>query len=127
MRPADGPVGNHDQATRQGRQIVNEPSVSIARWLGALIVGLVAWVAATFVTGFVAGQLLGQTPLSTMAPAIGLVVWILTVVVGVLAAGRVVGARSVRRWVMVSVLAGGLIVAVTAAIVMAFLNSFLAM
>lgn len=101
--------------------MVNEPTVSIARWLAAMIVGLGVWLATTFLASFVTGQVVAP---GSMTPLIGLVVWVFTVVVGVFVAGRVVGARSVRRWVIVSVLAGGLIVAVTAALAIAFLSNF---
>ena len=92
---------------------VSEPAVSRARWLAATLVGLGVWAAVVFVTG----PVLVNSPIN---PLVSLAVAVLP---GIYVAGRVVGARSARRWIIVGLLTSGLILAVTAGLMAAFLQS----
>jgi hypothetical protein len=78
-----------------------------------MVIGLVGWVVAMTALG----------PLLLNSPINPLVGPIVAVVPGILVAGLVVRARSVRRWFTIGVLTTGLIVAVGAAFVYAFLQS----
>ena len=86
-----------------------EPVVSRARWLAAMLVGLGAWVGASIVTS----PVLGSTP----GPVVG-------VAPGIFAAGRIVGARTVRRWIMIGLLTFGLVLGVGSALLIGSLLSF---
>lgn len=90
-----------------------EPAVSSMRWLLAMLIGLGIWAAVVFVTG----PLLVNSPIN---PLVGLA---LAVLPGIYVAGRVVGARSARRWIIAGILTSGLILAVTAGLLAAFLQS----
>lgn len=90
-----------------------EPVVGSVRWLAAMLVGLGVWAAVVFVTG----------PLLVNSPISPLVSLALAVLPGIYAAGRVVGARSARRWIVVGILTSGLILAVSAGLLAAFLQS----
>jgi hypothetical protein len=46
------------------------------------------------------------------------------VVAGIFVAGRIVGARTVRRWIMIGLLTSGLVLAVGLALLIGFLLSF---
>jgi hypothetical protein len=92
---------------------MQEPAVSPRRWIAAMVVGLVVWVVAMTALG----------PVLLNSPVNPLVGPFVAVVPGIVAAGLVVGARSARRWIAIGVLTAGLILAVSAALVYAFLQS----
>lgn len=94
---------------QEGTTSITEPVVSGARWLAAMLVGLGIWVAASIVTA----PILGST---AIGPVVGFVPVIFV-------AGRIVGARSVRRWMMVGLLAFGLVFALASALLIGFLLS----
>ena len=94
-------------------EAVNEPIVSTRRWLGAMIVGLIVWAVA----------MSALSPLLMSSPITPLVGPFVAVVPGIVVAGLFVGARSARRWIAIGVLTTGLILAVSAALVFAFLQS----
>jgi len=78
-----------------------------------MVVGLIVWVVATT----------ALSPVLLNGPINPLVGPLVAVVPAIVAAGLVVGARSARRWITIAVLTTGLIVAVSAALVFAFLQS----
>jgi len=90
-----------------------EPVVSRARWLAAMLVGVGIWAAVVFVSG----PVLVNSPIN---PLVSLAVAALP---AIYVAGRVVGARSARRWIIIALLTSGLILAVTAGLLAAFLQS----
>jgi hypothetical protein len=78
-----------------------------------MVVGLIVWVV----------SMSALSPVLMNSPIAPLVGPLVAVVPGIVAAGLVVGARSARRWITIAVLTTGLIVAVGAALVLAFLQS----
>lgn len=90
-----------------------EPVVSRARWLAAMLVGVGIWAAVVFVSG----------PVLVNSPINPLVSLAAAALPAIYVAGRVVGARSARRWIIIALLTSGLILAVTAGLLAAFLQS----
>ena len=87
--------------------------VGKGRWLAAVVVGLVVWAVAM-------GALSPLLSSSAINPLVGPLV---ALVPGIVVAGLVVGARSVRRWAITTVLIIGVALALSAALLFAFLQS----
>ncbi|OGO53696.1 MAG: hypothetical protein A2V84_01885 [Chloroflexi bacterium RBG_16_70_13] len=93
---------------------MNDPKVSVGRWVLAPLVGLATWALTSTLTTGPFMQVFGNLPVGLLLGAF----------LGVIVAGRIVGARSPRQWITIGVLTVGLIVITTVAFVVAFLRTF---